>query len=424
VSAPGVRRLDLFVTERCNLACNYCFAAAGAAADPSEQQCLQAIDWLVLQSEADHLHVTFWGGEPLLRKPLLRRLVRHAQRQAHDAGKTVSFSLPTNASLVDDETVAWIERRGIEVFLSIDGDARAQRARPLRSGGCSHERVAAGMRRALSQRWMRAKVPALRLTVAPDDAGRLADNVRYFAAHGAQQLHIYPAQDQLWSRSQLSGYERGQRELAEWLIERVAHGADQVAVPALGAWQPILRRLFDGVPVRQRSGLLRHCGAGGELVALGTDGRLWPCHRFIFYARRRGEDLSLGSIAGGIDGRRSARYAAIAREQLHGTERCVECDIYDLCTHGCMAINYATTGELAAVGPAACALMRTQVEACHSVHEALAGDPAYAAYLGRPATRSLAHAAAKLGARALAAYQLRGCAQSAPDIPSQLPETK
>jgi uncharacterized protein len=405
VTAHSTRRLDLFVTERCNLACEYCFAASQPYPDLPEERLLDAVDWL-MSSRAERVHLTLWGGEPLLRLDGLRRVVRHARRAAEEHGKTLTLSLPTNASLIRDETMVWLGETGIEIFLSIDGDEAGQRARPLRAGGSSHRLVAAGMRRALGGP---QAAPAIRMTLSPHDAHRLRTNVQYFVDQGARKLLIYAATDQPWSEAQIAGHRRGQLALADWLVERVAAGSPVDSLPTLTAWRPILRRLFDEPKPRRREGPLQHCGVGGELVAFGVDQRLWPCHRFLFYGRDRGADLTLGSIAEGIDEAKAAPYAALRIEQIRGVTRCVDCDLFDLCTQGCLAINYAGTGRLSDAPPAACALMEAQIEACRRVHEALRDDPAYAQYLGRSVRRTLRHAAAKLGDEAYLEYD-RGCA--------------
>ena len=66
------RHLVLFVTESCNLACPYCFARnRSELRDMPLSLARDAIEWLC-SSSSDRVHVTFWGGEPLLRLGLLR----------------------------------------------------------------------------------------------------------------------------------------------------------------------------------------------------------------------------------------------------------------------------------------------------------------------------------------------------------------
>lgn len=407
MTAHGIRRLDLFVTEQCNLACEYCFAASQPHSDLTEDKLLQAVDWL-LEAEAERVHLTLWGGEPLLRFDVLRRVVEHAKQGAAARDKSITFSLPTNASLLREDTLRWLSDQNVEIFLSIDGDETGQRTRPLRAGGSSHRLVSAGMRRALSGA---AAPPAIRMTVSPDNARRLAANAQYFIEQGARKLLIYATTDQPWTDEQIAAYAQGQLDLAELFVAQLTPGDDYARWPVLTAWRPILRRLLDGPEPRPRRGPLRHCGVGSELSAFGVDGRLWPCHRFLFYGRDRGDDLSLGSLDEGIDPAKAERFSQLQIEDMQGTERCVDCEVFDLCTQSCLAINYAGTGRLTAIPTTACALMRAQIVACRKVHAALRDDPAYARYLGSSVDRTLSHTADKLGALALSEYERQCDAQ-------------
>ncbi len=399
----GVRRLDLFVTEACNLACPYCFAATEPRPAPREQDVLRAVDWL-LESDSDRVHVTFWGGEPLLRRASIEKVVAYAEAEARARGKRVGFSMPTNATRLDDDAVRWLESHRVRLFLSIDGDEEGQRTRPLRGGGSSHRLAEEGLRSAV--RAGSGAPPSVRMTVTPANAARQAAAARYFLGLGVQRLLIYPAYDQAWSEEDLARFEAGQRELGELFVELVRRSEDPASVPVLEAWRPILRRLLDGVPARPRSGELRHCGAGRELVALAVDGTLAPCHRFVFYGRERGDDVALGDLDRGVDPARAEPYQALRVEEMQGRTRCVECDLFDLCTFGCVAIGYATTGELHRVPETACRLVEAQVGACRAVHAEVHRDPRYAVHLGRSVRKALRATARELGRRALRAYSL------------------
>jgi uncharacterized protein len=390
-------RLDLFVTEACNLACGYCFASGRGRRDPPLAGLLDAVDWLV-RSEEPHVHVTLWGGEPLLRPRVLERVVAHARARAREAGKRLTLSMPTNATLLDDGALDWIRENGIAIFLSLDGDAPTQALRPLASGCPSHEMAYRGMDLALGAGLNPA--PAVRMTVAPQTASRLDHDVGFLVARGARTLLVYPAYDRPWSPEQLAAYARSQAALARLLVRWIEASDDPGRLPRLKAWMPVLGRLHEGVAARARSGPVRDCGAGTRLVALDVDGTFFPCHRFVHYARTRGEDRGLGSLEDGPDPGRCAPYADRGIEDLEGVTRCVECDLHDLCTYGCIAINYAATGRLDRIPETACRLVRAGVEACRSVHEALGDDPRYALYLGRPLSAPLARVAGELGRRA------------------------
>jgi uncharacterized protein len=396
----AIRRLDLVVTEACNLACPYCFARGGGRGSMSREVAWHAVRWL-LGSDAERLHITFWGGEPLLRLPLLREVTAEARREAAAAGKALTLSLPTNATLLSDDALGWIEENGVRVFLSIDGDEETQRDRPLAAGGSSHALAARGLDLALR----RGRAPAVRLTVTPANVGQLAHNVAYFWDRGVREVLSYAALDGVWPAAALDSFAAQQQRLAEELTTRL-RAVDPRQAPVLRAWRGVLRRLLLGGPPRSRAGALRDCGAGRELIAVGIDGRFSACHRFVFYTRGRDArgpgDLDEPLLE------ELRPFKELRVEDLRGAGgRCVDCEIFELCTYGCVAINYATSGQLTGVPATACALQRAQVAACVALHEQLRGDPRYALYLGRSLADSAKEVARMLGTRAWQLYHRR-----------------
>lgn len=400
-AAHDIKRLDLFLTEACNLGCDYCFAATNPRKNPTDADLRRGVDWL-MKSASSKVHITLWGGEPLLRADLLRRTVEYARSEAAAHQKTITFAMPTNASFLDDETLAWLREHRVQMFLSIDGDERVQGdSRPLKSGGSSHDIVSAGMENALAG----DRPPPIRMTVTPGNAAQQATGARYFLSRGARELLIYAANDQHWEPDELAAYEAAQMELAELFCDLVRTAESPEDIPRFKAWLPVLSRLYDGVPARSRTGRVAHCGIGRELVGLTVTGEFTPCHRYVFYARNREERTGLGDIRTGFDPEGLRELAELQVDRLEGKSPCTECDIFDLCTFGCPAVAYTTTGRVDRVPPQVCALQEAQVRVCTFIHDQLAGDPFYAAYLGKSVARAVDATARSLAARALANYQ-------------------
>ena len=65
--------------------------------------------------------IVLFGGEPLLRFPLLRAAVHEARAMATARGKEISFSLTTNGTLVTREIAGFLKENGVSVCVSIDG---------------------------------------------------------------------------------------------------------------------------------------------------------------------------------------------------------------------------------------------------------------------------------------------------------------
>jgi len=398
VSEHDASRLDLFVTEVCNLACPYCFTAGRKRRDPPTERCLAAVDWL-MESSSAKVHITFWGGEPLLRLDRLRAIAEHAERLARDRSKRLTLSMPTNATLLDQQALEWIERHGVRIFCSIDGQADG--SRPDRRGDSSVPSAVEGLERVVAAGL--GHRPTVRMTVTPETAADVADNVVFLARHGAEEILVYPAFDRPWPADGVSRFRSGQRALGRWLVAEISRRDDPTSLPRLQPATTVLRRLREGRRKR-RSGRYKHCGAGADLVAVAADGGFFPCHRFVFYGRQQSDAFLMGRLGEPFDPGPSKALRDLRLEDLRGEGRCVECDIYDLCSLGCVAINWATTGETHRAPEWACALMRAQADALRDVHEAAGDDPGLDLYLGLDLGWTVRRTARSLGREAFRLY--------------------
>ena len=65
--------------------------------------------------------MTFFGGETLMNFPILKVAIPYARQRAAELGKQVEFSLTTNATLLQPETIEFLADNDIGVTVSIDG---------------------------------------------------------------------------------------------------------------------------------------------------------------------------------------------------------------------------------------------------------------------------------------------------------------
>ena len=127
----------LNVTNKCNLACTYCYEygedkIVDTTCDPapnymSEETARASVDFMFEQSgDLPVAHLTFFGGETLLNFKVLKKTAAYARERAKELGKDVDFSLTTNGTLLRDEVIDWLAENRIGVTVSIDraeGDA-------------------------------------------------------------------------------------------------------------------------------------------------------------------------------------------------------------------------------------------------------------------------------------------------------------
>ena len=108
------------ITGRCNLSCPHCYASGlSSLEEMGTEECLRVV------REAAELgvdYIGFAGGEPLLRRDLIRIM-----QEAWDLG--VEVGLVTNGTLLNEEVSARLYRMEARVALSFDGPRRVHEAR-------------------------------------------------------------------------------------------------------------------------------------------------------------------------------------------------------------------------------------------------------------------------------------------------------
>ena len=119
-------QLILNVTEDCNFRCSYCVYGGGyghhrthSAGKMSWEVARAAIDEFLSHSgHSEGRVISFYGGEPLLNLPLIRRSVAHVRRNSGQAD--VRFALTTNGYLLTGETAKFLSREGFLIVISLD----------------------------------------------------------------------------------------------------------------------------------------------------------------------------------------------------------------------------------------------------------------------------------------------------------------
>lgn len=119
--------LQLEVTERCNLRCNYCIynpqytgKRSHGLKNMSPDTAFRAIDYLESHSnDKDEVSITFYGGEPLLRFSLIKSCVEYARKKL--ANKKLSFSITTNGTLLTPDMAEYFHKENFGIVVSLDG---------------------------------------------------------------------------------------------------------------------------------------------------------------------------------------------------------------------------------------------------------------------------------------------------------------
>jgi len=344
MAAFPLNTMVLNVTNQCNLACTYCYEyGEDKIVDTehgkqskfmSEATARESVEFLLKESGPSRIaHLTFFGGETLLNFPVLQATIAYARQRAAEVGKTIDFSLTTNATLLKPEIIEFLAENQVGVTISIDGPQELQnRFRVFHNGAGSYEVVAPKIKELLKRH--RSRPIGARVTLTSDtlDITRIYRHLTEemgFWEVGFAPVTTSPQQQYAIGEH---GFDKmlGQfRALAHEFLENVAankhHGFSNV--------KDTLEEIHKGVSKAYP------CGAGLGLLGVSTDGDVALCHRFA------GSDAhKFGTVRDGID--RHAQRAFLEDHHVADKTDCQKCWARPLCSGGCYHeahVRYGTT---------------------------------------------------------------------------------
>ena len=146
------------IAERCNINCSYCYMFNRGNEEYlehpiyiSDEIILSSAKFLALgaqEAKVDIVKIIFHGGEPLMfKKSKFDSMCSVLEREISPYAK-VSFSMQTNAMLVDDEWIDIFSRYKIGIGISIDGPKEYNDIERIdHRGRGTYDRVVKGIRK-------------------------------------------------------------------------------------------------------------------------------------------------------------------------------------------------------------------------------------------------------------------------------------
>ncbi len=325
--------VDLFMTQACNLRCDYCFVDGMRPLRPSEDLVRRMVDFSLVEcGEEPKITLCLFGGEPLLERRLMRTAATYARARAAEVGKSVAFDVTTNGTLLDEDAMEFAREFGFRYLVSVDGDEVAHdlhRRRP--DGRGSFASVVDKI--PLLHRWCTEDAGA-RVTVSHDTVSRMALGIRRLHALGFNYFQIAPVDSAEWSEDELCEYERQLREVARFYVETSS------------CERPVRLATFETAAAEMRKGLYANqwgCHAARGRLSVDCEGRIFPCAKFAGMQKGAGM-FQLGTLDDGITEWDARSLVANAHPQTrHG---CTGCENARYCSGGCLVTNLESTGSM------------------------------------------------------------------------------
>jgi len=344
----------LNVNTGCNLSCSYCYKEDLATPARGEKMdaatAIQAIEMLLAESpDESRYNLVFFGGEPLTNLGLIREVVSFATPRFARAGKRVDFSLTTNATLLDEATIDYLDAHRFGIAVSIDGPkAIHDRNRITVGGHGTYETVARKVRLLLARYRSRPVGARVTLTRGSTDVVGIWDhlfNDLGFAEVGFAPVTAGDRAEFNLDEAETAAVFAAMKELGQRYLEAALENR------SIGFSN--LHQLLTDIHEGTKKAL--PCGAGYSMLAVDKDGELNLCHRFT------GSDLpTFGSVHAGID--RGSLSDFLARRLDRSASGCDTCRIRNLCSGGCYHESYQRYNDPAHPVYHYCELMRDWVD--------------------------------------------------------------
>jgi His-Xaa-Ser system radical SAM maturase HxsB len=289
----------LVPTLRCNLTCGYCQVSRApetARGFDWSKDTLNATLGFIGAMKGPQIKVEFQGGEPLLRVDLLEEVRSFARTRFPGS----QFVVCTNLQRLGDREWAFLDQEDTFVSTSLDGDQDTHQ-RQRTHGDLATDTFFKNLAEAV-QRLGPDKVSALP-TIDVDGPPDFEQLVGNFERYGVQSIYLRPINHQGFARRRGSD----PKSIAKWntlhsgfidyLIER-NHRTGRFVEEYY--FSQCLRRFL-------RSGADDHVDLrnpnffASDYIVIDHDGQFYPTDEARMLSRIARVDLSIGSVAAGID---------------------------------------------------------------------------------------------------------------------------
>lgn len=357
-TAPRIKSMCLDVCHDCNLRCKYCFAGTGDFGTGQRKMMSvetgkRAVDFLIEASGPRvNLDIDFFGGEPLLNWKLVKELTKYCEEEGPKHGKKIRLTLTTNAVLLDDEKIKFINEHMKNVVLSIDGRPEVQDdMRPCASGKGSYDLVTKRIGRFVKARgdkeyYVRGTYTSANLDFSKD--------VQHLAELGYDQISMEP----------VVGDESNAYCIRDEDLPVVFEEYERLAEDYLKAREEGRPYHFFHFNVDVEGGpclfkKMKGCGVGSEYCAVTPDGDIYPCHQFVGE-----EQFIMGNVFNDPPLNRPVELEEALNELiLPNKQECKACWAQYFCSGGCPANAFHASGELDGLYEKGCQLQKKRLEA-------------------------------------------------------------
>lgn len=367
------RNIMLFITNVCNLQCTYCYERyPGRQFKPRHlgtEEVTRILDHYIKRSgKRSPLTVTFFGGEPLLNFEVLKAAVHYCREKQRQTGQEFYFCITTNATTMTEEMADFLVEHQFGVMASLDGPEEVHdRFRKYPNGKGTYRQVAGNIKMLLAKQREKRVLPVkLRATMTKENYQQYNDLNRFFKDEfpGAR-IMIGETTGTVGLVNEWD-VPRGDTEFQhQWFdqfhSEILSTPVNEVGVEYRDQVRS-MREIHRKINTPKLSPHLPEiCGVGRNMLAVSSDGKLYPCHRFIGMNR-----FTLGDKESGLREDRLIEYYASLIDNYQ--EHCSPCWAKTFCGGDCPAFLAVDDGTIRPPAPERCSSLKRAYELSISIY--------------------------------------------------------
>jgi uncharacterized protein len=291
-----------------------------------------AIDlFLFLGSGAKSIEYIFTGGEPLLNFDVFKILVIYANEKSIENSIVPSFIIKSNGTLFNDSIINFCKDYNVRVVLSIDGLPKFHDKYRVSFDGLPTQAIVAKT----SEHLFDSNIDlSASLTVHPDNASGIIENVEYLHALGFDEIDIAPAYGTVhWTNSEIECFENS-LELCALFIKKNKNNKSIEISP--------LNRNSEHINEFLKNNW--GCKAGVTNLAFMPNGDIVGCSSLVMLTRKY-PNLIIGNVKSGVEETALDNLFELTQAPEERRQSCKKCQSKDNCSGGCLAINLSSNQE-------------------------------------------------------------------------------
>ena len=349
-----IKAVCLNIIHACNLRCKYCFADEGEYNGHKGKMSLEtakkAIDYVVKRSgPRKNIEIDLFGGEPTMMMDTIKEIIAYARENEAKWNKRIRFTMTTNATLLTDEMMDYMDKELENIILSIDGRKEVNDKVRIRfDGKGSYDQILPNIKKMVAKR-DKTKAHTVRGTFTRENLDFYED-VKMMVDEGFREISIEPVvledgHPLALRKEDLPKIFESYDKLYDELVQKKAEGKEfnfyHFKVDLNGG--PCVYKRISG------------CGAGFEYVAITPQGEVYPCHQFVGK-----EEYKLGSIYD--DSYNADLGMSFKKAHIYNKPKCRNCWARFYCSGGCQANNIAFNNDINNPYDIGCQMQKKRIE--------------------------------------------------------------